>query len=207
MTKNSKRHIYLHAKCSSSKDDNSDNKGLLCCCQDVTNVKEAQKQKDDALKLVDAEKGLTEWLSHEVRNPLSVAMEAAVALRDGDEMTADDNLIPSYSDLICESIRYIVDLLTNMLDLNKCLDGKIALYPSKCRIRQDVLIPTCMIMGVPNDQVKLVLGDGPDLEAVVDKLRLRQVLINLVANGLKYTREGFVRVDLSEVSGPKGNNC
>lgn len=54
-------------------------------------VKKAQKQTDAALKLVDAERGLTEWLRHEVRNPLSVAMEAAVALQEG-ATEQDENL-------------------------------------------------------------------------------------------------------------------
>lgn len=191
VTKEDKR-IYLHATCTMSKDANDSCKGQLFCCTDVTAVREAEKQKTAALELVDAERGLTEWLSHEIRNPLSVAMEAAMTLQEG----GDDAF--SCIDLISESIRYIVDLLTNILDLNKCLDGKIPLYPAPCRLREEILVPTCKMMSVRNSRVDLQLVCDEEVEAVVDRLRLRQVITNLVSNALKFTSAGFVRINLQQ---------
>lgn len=184
--------MYLHAACTTIRDANGSYNGQLFCCQDVTAIREAEKQKTAALELVDAERGLTEWLSHEIRNPLSVAMEAAMTLKEG----GDDAM--SCIDLICESIRYIVDLLTNMLDLNKCLDGKIALYPAPCRLREEILVPTYKMMRVRNNQVDLQLVGAEEIEAVVDKLRLRQVITNLVSNALKFTSTGYVRISLQQ---------
>ena len=190
--KKDEKTLYLHATCTTSRDANWSIKGQLFCCQDITTIREAEKQKNAALELVDAERGLTEWLSHEVRNPLSVAMEAAMALKDGDGDTL------SCIDLICESIRYIVDLLTNMLDLNKCLEGKIVLAPAPCRIREEVLLPTRKMMSLQNSQVDLILSEGEEVTATVDKLRLRQVITNLTSNALKFTDKGFVRIDLQQ---------
>lgn len=191
-TTNKNKTLYLHATCTESNDENGACKGNLFCCQDVTNIREAEKQKNAALELADAERGLTEWLSHEVRNPLSVAMEAARTLKEG----GDDAL--SCVDLISESIRYIVDLLTNMLDLNKCLDGKIELHPTPCRIREEILVPTCKMMNVRNSQVAIELAADEEVVAEVDSLRLRQVITNLISNSLKFTSKGFVRVYLEQ---------
>ena len=199
LSKKDKR-LYLHATCTASNDENGACKGKMFCCQDVTSLREAEKQKNAALELADAERGLTEWLSHEVRNPLSVAMEAARTLKEGE----DDAL--SCVDLICESIRYIVDLLTNMLDLNKCLDGKIALFPVSCRIREEILVPTCKMMNVSkrHSLVNLQLEDGEEVVSQIDKLRLRQVITNIISNSLKFTSKGFVKVRLEQqILGPK----
>ena len=193
VTKEDKR-LYLHATCTASNDENGACKGNIFCCQDVTSLREAEKQKNAALELADAERGLTEWLSHEVRNPLSVAMEAARTLKEGE----DDDL--SCVDLICESISYIVDILTNMLDLNKCLDGKIALFPVSCRLREEILVPTCKMMSVSKRHaiVNLLLEDGEEVVVEIDKLRLRQVITNIISNSLKFTSKGFVRVRLEQ---------
>jgi signal transduction histidine kinase len=169
--------------------------------QDITKVKEEEKKKEAALKLVDAEKGLTEWLSHEVRNPLSIATEAAEALTDDPYYTNNEESA-GHVDLISQSLSYIVDLLTDMLDLNKCVEGKVVLHPKVCHVRDEVLIPTRDMTNVRNKSVQVsVVEGGEDIVAVVDNLRLRQVVTNLVSNSLKFTSKGFVRIKLKRSIG------
>lgn len=49
-------------------------------CQNVTQLRDVEKQLNEATRLVESERSLTEWLSHEIRNPLSVVMEATQAM-------------------------------------------------------------------------------------------------------------------------------
>ena len=189
--------LYLYVKCITRHDSNGDIMGVAFCGQDISKVKEEEKKKEAALKLVDAEKGLTEWLSHEVRNPLSIATEAAEALKD-DACYSNNPESSSHVDLISQSLSYIVDLLTDMLDLNKCIEGKVALHPKVCNIRDEVLIPTRDMMNVRNKAVQVSVESGENITAVVDSLRLRQVLTNLVSNSLKFTSIGFVHIKLKK---------
>eukprot|EP00978_Attheya_sp_CCMP212_P023765 scaffold73500_cov64-Attheya_sp.AAC.1 len=93
-------------------------------------------------------------------------MEAAQALKDKQDTMLPTGLVDeegaSYLDMISRSIVYVVELLTNMLDLNKCVEGKIILRPQLCSIREDILIPMQQMMGVRSHTGRIpvhVLGD------------------------------------------------
>eukprot|EP00587_Corethron_hystrix_P000043 CAMPEP_0113306642 /NCGR_PEP_ID=MMETSP0010_2-20120614/5814_1 /TAXON_ID=216773 ORGANISM="Corethron hystrix, Strain 308" /NCGR_SAMPLE_ID=MMETSP0010_2 /ASSEMBLY_ACC=CAM_ASM_000155 /LENGTH=871 /DNA_ID=CAMNT_0000161355 /DNA_START=104 /DNA_END=2720 /DNA_ORIENTATION=- /assembly_acc=CAM_ASM_000155 len=185
---------------------------------DTTALQKAEKDKKNALQFLDSDKNLTGWLSHEIRNPLSIALEASYALNDifkkkdfnkttgtdlPDNFTeiCDEN--GSYHvDLILRSILFAVDLLTNMLDLNKCVEGKIVLRPTLCFVREDVVKPVLEMMGAWNyssvgkNRVPIYVDCETDVQIYVDKLRLKQVLINLISNAFKFTKEGFIRITI-----------
>jgi len=190
--------------------------GVLCTCQDITAWKMCQKEKEATQELLDAEKNLTEWLSHEIRNPLSIAMEASLALKDTLKQTShmmDTDDEPqnfgegtSYVDLISQCIVYVVDLLTNILDLNKCIEGKIVLRPKLCMVKDDVIQPVIQMMSLPHHArsdgkhvVPIQFQGDSDIKIFVDKLRLKQVIMNLLSNALKFTKEGFIRVSMRKI--------
>jgi len=216
-------HIYVVFR--KKLDDYGNILGYSCYCENFTNTNRAPEEKFAVFKLLDAENDIAEWLSHEIRNPLSVAMEAANVLKDlqsidastpGTKETpaaitnAHDPAIniehngPFYVDLICRSIGYIADLLTNILDLNKIKEGEVILRPSLCNVREEILIPTQQMMGIwienPGASVPIRIMGQDDIQVYVDKLRLKQVIANLLCNALKYTTEGFIDVDVKTVS-------
>ena len=192
---------------------NNEISGFYCTCQDVTALKICEKEKDEAIELLDAEKNVTEWLSHEIRNPLSIAMEASFALKDSyhdnersnSQCSLVDESGTSYVDLISQCIVYVVDLLTNVLDLNKCVEGKIVLRPKLWMLREDIISPTVQMMSLPkyfdrsSNEVPIHVYSDEDIKIYVDKLRLKQVLTNLVSNSIKFTSKGFIRISMSRV--------
>lgn len=166
-----------------------------------------------AQQLLAAERNLTEWLSHEIRNPLSVTIEALQTLQ---ELHVNCNHVQdSYSSgecyqVITESIRYVEDLLNNMNDLDQFDMGQMPVVSSRCTVQEDILLPTYRMMErlrPRGGRVQLRMASGAstleeDVIANVDKLRLRQVLTNLIANAFHFTTQGFVELDLRIREGP-----
>ena len=133
-----------------------------------------------ALHRSETEKGIMEWLSHEVRNPLSVTVEASRTLKEDPSDDPEEN--SNNLELICLSLGYIVELLTDMLDLNKCAEGKITISPTVCRLREDIVLPTKRMLDARRKSVDLIIDGGEEIWAYVDRLRLQQVLTNLIVN-------------------------
>ena len=200
----SKNDREVHLRVSYVKDNSNDI--ISCICEDITEYKELEKEKLNAIRLLDAEKNLSEWLAHEIRNPLTVALEAAESLKQGDkDTTTNKNSIDSscqglfmdqgtLSDLIINSITYVVDLMSKMLDLHKVVEGKIALRPSICYLKEDILEPITQMMNIRKKNLSISI-QGIDMKLYIDKLRLKQVLTNLVSNALKFTNQGFIKLN------------
>eukprot|EP00567_Pseudictyota_dubia_P017114 CAMPEP_0197436904 /NCGR_PEP_ID=MMETSP1175-20131217/4246_1 /TAXON_ID=1003142 /ORGANISM="Triceratium dubium, Strain CCMP147" /LENGTH=1610 /DNA_ID=CAMNT_0042966295 /DNA_START=87 /DNA_END=4919 /DNA_ORIENTATION=+ len=163
--------------------------GAVIIAQDISRQHAAL-----ALHRSETEKGIMEWLSHEVRNPLSVAVEASRTLKEDPSDDPEEN--SNNLELICLSLGYIVELLTDMLDLNKCIEGKITMNPAPCRMREDILLPTKRMLDQRRKCVDLLIDDGTEIVANLDRLRLQQVLTNLIVNSMKYTSVGFIRVSM-----------
>lgn len=168
-------------------------------CKDKTKLKTAGLLEMDASKLLDQEKSLTEWLSHEIRNPLSIAQEAAKFLLPSNNYPSTisdeekDGDTHSLASLVIESIRHVVDLLNNMLDLRKLSDGKILLRPSMYSLKEDIIRPVHQMMDVKGHNVAMSIS-GEDFSVYIDKLRLKQILTNLISNALKFTHEGTIKI-------------
>jgi len=176
---------------------------LLCSCVDITSLKEAEKEKIAALKLLEAEKKLSEFLSHEIRNPLTIAMEAAKSLKERADLNGNNKRCSvhteafgrtSYLDMIIQSISYVVDLLSNMLDINKLAAGKITLRPSICSLMEDIVHPIKEMMSVKDSEVP-ILFSGEEMTIFIDSLRLKQVITNLLSNAIKFSKNGVIKVD------------
>ena len=156
------------------------------------------------------EKCINEFLSHEVRNPLSVAI-AAVDLSEsssgdhncthnsdrhaeskGDKVQAQ----PSTSDLklIKSSLEYINELLNNMLDIQKLEhDGAVELRPRLCSLRDDVLEQVRSMLAYRSGIEVTCVCEEP-LWVRADSLRVKQVVMNLAKNSVKFVSTGFIRI-------------
>jgi len=138
-------------------------------------------------------------VSHEIRNPISGVIGFADILGDT-ELTAEQN---EYVNLIRSSGDSLLFLINDILDFSKIEAGKIELEhapfsPRNCV--QDVVA----FFAPKADAAQLALDSkiAIDVPAVVsgDVYRLRQILINLVGNAVKFTRRGGVTVHLDALA-------
>ncbi|WP_437568999.1 AAA family ATPase [Sorangium sp. So ce542] len=170
---------------------------------DITERKQAEAERQ-ARKTAEAEsRAKTEFLtnmSHELRTPLNAILGYAQILKrspglDGRQATGLDT--------IQQSGQHLLTLINDLLDLAKIEAGKIELYPEPIHLSAFLTV-VADIIRVRAEQKSLyfVYELTPHLPQAVlaDEKRLRQVLLNLLGNAVKYTDRGRVRFGVQALS-------
>jgi len=135
-------------------------------------------------------------MSHELRTPLHSVLGAAELLRNSNP----DLARADYLDVVDDSSRMLLCLLNDVLDLSKIEADKIDLHPTPLVLREFTRRMISMFRAQAQEkQLELVERIEADVPAIVkvDPLRLRQVLANLLANGIKFTERGSVALRVS----------
>ena len=135
-------------------------------------------------------------VSHEIRTPMNAIFGFSQLLDD----KVSDPQQREWLQSIRQSADVLLDLIDDVLDLSKIEAGKLALDPRGTDLRD--LTGEALAMFEPQASEKGITltqrVDGAHMSAVVvDPDRLRQVLINLMSNAVKYTDRGSVSVELS----------
>ncbi len=148
-----------------------------------------------------ASKAKSEFLanmSHEIRTP----MNAIIAMTD---LVRETPLAPDQKeslDIVSLSAQGLLELLNDILDFSKIEADKLELSPHPFELR-DLLDDTIRTLALRAEQKGLdltgrVARDVPD-NLVGDSHRLKQVLINLIGNGIKFTERGEVSVEIIQI--------
>ena len=135
-------------------------------------------------------------MSHEIRTPMTAILGHAEMLRD---RTLDQRARLEQLDIIRNSGRHLLTILEDILDLSKVEAGRLAIAPKRfplltlVRDVVDLMRVQAREKGLALD---LELGTPVPAEIKSDPVRVRQVLLNLLGNAVKFTDEGSIRVVL-----------
>ncbi|KAF8630202.1 hypothetical protein AX15_003056 [Amanita polypyramis BW_CC] len=160
----------------------------------------ARKSREDALKATKIKSNFLASMSHELRTPFS-SFYGLLDLLSGTELNPGQNEIVQTAKQSCELLLKIID---SILDYSKLEASAVKLEPSGFLVEN--IIADCMELLLPMAAKKLDLSFNiePDVPAWVfaDYARIRQVLMNLIGNAVKFTARGFVRVSCSVENTP-----
>jgi len=132
-------------------------------------------------------------MSHEIRTPMNGIIGMAELLRDT-RLSGEQR---EYVEAVHNSAEALLDILNDILDFSKVEAGRIEINAVPLELRktiEGVLSPLRFRAAQNNIAFRLhVAEDVPD-RLLGDSVRLRQVLINLVANAIKFTEDGSVEL-------------
>lgn len=136
-------------------------------------------------------------ISHEIRTPLT-AINGFAELLLNPQRTAEQRLADAR--IIRRNGEHLLTLINDILDLSKIEAGKMSVERISCG-PAEILGEVCSMLRARATEKGLALDvkfDGPIPKHVrTDPTRLRQVLINLVSNAIKFTKKGGVRLNVS----------
>ncbi len=143
-------------------------------------------------------RGLIANVSHELLTPITALHALLENVVDGIAEPDDKTMRMALS-----QTERLGELVTNLLDLSRLEGGAIPLQPSTFGVKQ-FLEEAIGHVGVAGDGVQVSVQVSPDLVAVADQARLRQVVVNLVDNAIRHSPAG-ARVTVSaRVEQPAG---
>lgn len=132
-------------------------------------------------------------MSHEIRTPLNALLNMAELLIE------DGNPAPAAAHLsgIASSTRALAAIVDDVLDFSRIESGHLEIYPAATdigRLCEEAVRGVAPLAHRKGLDIVLTFGQRLPATAMVDPLRLRQILFNLVGNAIKYTRKGWIEV-------------
>jgi signal transduction histidine kinase/CheY-like chemotaxis protein/purine-cytosine permease-like protein len=159
--------------------------------------RELQQAKELAEKANDAKSRYLSGISHELRTPLQSILGYAQLLSDkADNSEAQNRGLK----IIHRSGQHLTDLIEGLLDISKIEAGRLELYRNRVQL-PDLLdeLATMFSLQASQKGIQFNYKVHVRLPTIVmsDEKRLRQILINILSNAVKYTQEGQVDFEVN----------
>jgi PAS domain S-box-containing protein len=175
--------------------------GFQCLARNITAIKQAQDAlriaRDQALEASRAKSQLLSKVSHELRTPLGGVIGYAELLSDGifGELNEEQKRV---STEIIESANYLTDMVNELLD-------EAQIQANTLILREQNFSPAALLQAsIPGMEVLAAKKGLKFVSSIDEKLpkgmygddhRLRQIIINLVGNAIKFTKTGSVTIE------------
>lgn len=160
-------------------------------------------RKKQAVLLAEAEKAnrtksdFLANMSHEIRTPMNAIVGMCeLILRERDI----SETVREYCFNIQNSGRSLLSIINDVLDFSKIESGKFEIIEDEFNIASTLNdVMNMAVTRMENKNIELIVKVNPDIPIGIigDEIRIRQVIINLVTNAIKYTNEGVIVIKVS----------
>ena len=195
----SSKHVFVETIKAPLLDDDGKLLGVQGIFWDVTDRKQAEEALRQAKEIAEAaSQAKSDFLanvSHEIRTP----MNGIIGLTDLMLATSKNPVDREHLELVQISAESLLSLINNILDFSKIEAGKVELESRRFDLRES-LGDTLRSLGLRahDKDLELFCSFSPDspVEIIGDLVRLRQVIVNLVSNAIKFTDNGHVELSV-----------
>lgn len=177
-----KRYFLLSASTINTSDD------LVLVINDITSLKTVEERR----------KNLISDISHEIKTPISVIRAGAETLQNG--AIKDKNVSGKFLTAISANSERLAEMVDDLLELERIEQGQLYQKKEKINLKQEINLIIESIEALANEQtVKLVNNIDVEHYLHIDKMAFRGIFLNLLNNGIKYSKEGgLVTISLNE---------
>lgn len=154
-------------------------------------AEQAERQREFAEAASAAKSEFLSRMSHEIRTPLNAITGFAQLMRLQLGQGSGDNPLRNYIEQILHAGRHLSGLVNDVLDLQQVEAGVVKLKPEPITLEDELV--QCLSMLLPMAEQREISMSSyiePDATVLADRQRLRQVLMNIGSNAIKYNRDG-----------------
>jgi adenylate cyclase len=192
------------------------NGGVVATYADITELKQREAELDDLVRELEVARdaaqeasrtksGFLANMSHELRTPLNAIIGITEMLQeDARDFNREEEIEPL--DRVLGAARHLLALINDILDLSKIEAGRMEIHVESFPVASMIndVVKTVEPMAAKNgNRIVVTCGPGVDLMRA-DETRVRQALLNLASNAVKFTENGTVTVTAQQ-QGDKGS--
>ena len=143
-------------------------------------------------------------MSHELRTPLNSILGFTQVIMEGLDGPVSD-LMTSDLELVEKNGKHLLHLINDVLDMARIEAGRLALSPeltNMYNLLEDVIMTNAPLVREKDLELQLIADPLSDTTILVDQMRIRQILINLIGNSIKFTEQGSIFVEMEKTTTP-----